>query len=191
MNPLAFTTSSLFSGQEAIQGVGKMSGIEMQEAEPSAPSGVLGGLLEQGTDILSPQQEINSKFAERNKNIIKGMKNIDSLSDTLSGAAMKSGNPIAMATGALMKVGSAVGKSAEDEFGVVKDKGKAIVGGILNPIRGLSTAFGQKDRKEAKTRFVNTELASKAAEAQVAGNKITNSIPRYTPPGYGRFGRKL
>jgi len=184
-----------FTGNEAMEMMPNklpmMNEHMTQGQEPSAPFNLSEDSVDQVSELFSSQDKMNSTFAERNKNIVKQMGITSKISDTLSSAAMKSGNPIAMAAGAVMKVGSAVGKSSRDEFGVVKDKGKAIVGGILNPIDGVSTLLGQNDRKEAKNRFVNTELASKRAETQVAGNRITNSIPRYNPPSYGRFGLKI
>lgn len=186
-----------------LQAIAPQSGIQMSNLptslsmpDPSGPQGDSGGLdigniAEEFVGELSPQDDLNQKFMDRNKNISRNIQGFNKASSAISSAALKSGNPFAMLAGAGLAAGSALNKSATDEFGIVKDRGKAIIGGILNPITGLSTAFGQKERKEAKTQFVNTEIASKRAENQVAGNKITNAIPKYTPPSYGRFGRKL
>lgn len=180
----------------SLQPFMQSGGIEtMDGAEPSAPlddlGDSIGGSVEQLSELFSPQEEINSKFAQRNANIAKNIRSFSGISDSLSDIALKSGNPIAMGVGAAFKIGDSLTRGSTDEFGVIKDKGKAIVGSILNPVSGISNLVSQGQRKTAKERFVNTEISSKRAEAQVAGNKITNSIPKYTPPSYGRVGRKL
>jgi len=191
--------STQFTGQEAINFAtndeGKLPMMDIPE--PAAPPGDMGDILSTASkavgsisSALMPQTEVNEKFMSRNQNIEKQIAGATQTSDAVQGVVSKLG-PWGAAVGAAMGVGTALSKSATDEFGVVKDSGKAIIGGILNPIEGISTLIGQKERRESKERFVNTEIQSKKAENQVAGNKITNSIPKYTPPSYGRFGRKL
>lgn len=195
MADLSFLSPKL--QQSAIQG-----GIEIPEelpeldmTEPSAPSMNPLDLVSKGVgqvaNMITPQDEVNEKFMSRNKNIAQQLKRESGLSSTLSNAAMKSGNPIAMGIGASLLAGDKLVEGATDEFGVVQDSLKGIIGGVLNPIKGVSTLMNQKGRREQRDKFVNTEMASKRAETQVAGNKITNSIAKYTPPSYGRFGRKL
>lgn len=189
-----------------LDAIAPQSGIQMNNPpgslsipDPSGPQEDSGGLglIKDITSLpatviggLSPQEELNQKFMNRNRNIMNQIQGAGKISDTAANIAGKLG-PWGMLASAGLQAGSALNESATDEFGIVKDTGKAIVAGVLNPITGLSTAFGQKERREAKTQFVNTEIASKRAENQVAGNRITNAIPRFTPPSYGRFGRKL
>lgn len=190
-----------------LEAIAPQSGIQMSNPpdilggipDPAGPQGDSGGLgvMEGITNLpataieaLSPQEELNQNFMNRNKNIMNQIQGASKVSDVASSVASKFGLP-GMIVSAGLQAGSALNKSATDEFGVVKDTSKAIAAGILNPITGISTLAGQKERREAKTQFVNTEIASKRAENQVAGNKITNAIPKFTPPSYGRFGRKL
>ena len=109
----------------------------------------------------------------------------------LSNAAISSGNPYAMAAGVVLKASNALNKSAQDEFGVIKDSGKAIAAGILNPIQGVATALGQKKRREARDQFISTKVSGNLAENRAAGNAISNSIPEYQAPGYGKHGMKI
>ena len=184
--------------------IGPKSGITMSDlpeqlsiSDPSGPLGDSSGLLDMAGDIgkgieqgLSAQDELNQKFMQRNQNIARNIKGFGQASDVASGIASKLG-PIGAIVGGGLKIGSALNKSSTDEFGVIKDPVKQALSTVLNPITGISTLLGQKERQEKKTAFAKTEIQSKKAENQVAGNKITNSIPQYTPPSYGRFGRKL
>jgi hypothetical protein len=142
-------------------------------------------------NAFSPQQKVNAEFMNRNPNINTQMKRIGGISNTLSSAGLKSGNPIAMGVGAALKIGSGLSNSAKDQFGVVKDSGKAIVGGMLNPIEGISTLLNQNEIKDAKTKFVNTEVNKSISDTTRTGNAISNSIPQYQAPGYGKLGMKL
>jgi len=150
-------------------------------------AGGLGGMI----DSFMPQRNVNEEFLERNKDIAAGMGRMDSITDTISSAALSSGNPWAMAGGLVLKGASALGKSAQDEFGVIKDKGKAIAAGILNPIQGVATLLGQDKRKEAKQQFIGRKSAEALTSSIQTGNEISNSIPQYQPPGYGKQGMKL
>jgi hypothetical protein len=155
--------------------------------------GGIGDAVSSVMSAISPKDDINAKFMERNKDIQRSIESMSGVSSGLSKAALSSGNPIAMGVGALMMGGSALTKSATDEFGVIEEgeKGKAILGSILNPIEGLPMLFNQKKRLAAKNKFINTETNANLAEGRQQGNIISNSIPKYTPPAYGKFGRKL
>jgi hypothetical protein len=142
-------------------------------------------------DAFSPQQKVNAEFMNRNPNINTQMKRIGNISNTLSSIGLKSGNPIAMGVGAALKIGSGLSNSAKDEFGVVKDSGKAIIGAMLNPIEGISTLLNQSEIKDSKKRFVNTEINKNIVDTAKTGNAISNSIPQYQAPGYGKLGMKL
>ena len=199
MADLSFKIPNLntqFTGQELINSIPDKLPM-MGLPEPAAPPLDSGNMLSEISgsvgniaDALSPQTELNEKYLSRNKDIANEISRTTQISDTVGNVAGKFG-PVGAIVGAGLGIGSALSKSATDEFGVVKDSGKAIVGGILNPIEGIGNLIGQKGRREARDKFINTEVRSKQAENQVAGNKITNSIPKYTPPSYGRFGRKL
>lgn len=145
-------------------------------------------------DALTPQEKVNQEFMSRNQNVMNQINTTDKLTSGVSNAALSSGNPYAMAAGLLMKGGSALTKSATDEFGVGK-KGfgntlKRHAGAMLNPIE-LVSLLNQDERKESKERFVNTEVATKTSQNQELGNTISNSLPRYQAPSYGRQGLKL
>ena len=186
--------NSQFTGQELINSIpGKLPMLPEPAAPPLDSSDLLGevtGGVGKIADALSPQTELDEKFMGRNQNIAGQIAKTTQISDTVGNIANKLG-PFGMIASAGLSVGSALSKSATDEFGVVDDSAKAIIGGILNPIEGVSSLINQGERREARTKFVNTEISSKRAENQVAGNRITNAIPKYTPPSYGRFGRKL
>ncbi len=186
-----------------LEAIAPQSGIQMNTpldnlsmSDPSGPQEDSGGFgisrgVGKAISALSPQDDLNQKFMDRNKNIMNQIQGASKASSTISKAALSSDNPFAMLAGVGLMAGDALNKSATDEFGVVKDSGKAIAAGLLNPITGISTLLGQKERRADKSAFVSSEIASKTAENQVAGNKITNAIPKFTPPSYGRFGRKL
>ena len=186
-----------FTGQEAIEFATNDDGKLPMMPEPAAPPSDMGNVMGQVmggvgkvADALSPQEELDQKFISRNKNITDQIAKTTGISSAVEGIASKIPG-WGMIAAAGLKVGGALMQGSKDEFGVVEDKGKAIIGGILNPIEGISTLTQNKERKEAKERFVNTEISSNIAENKVAGNRITNSIPKYTPPSYGRFGMKL
>ena len=153
-------------------------------------AGAAGGII----DTLSPQQKTNDEFLSRNQNIAGQLNKTAGLTKGISNAALMSGNPIAMAAGAAMKIGSGLTKSATDEFGVVKEglgnKLKSYAGAMFNPLE-MTSLLNQDDRREAKTTFANTEVATAKAENTRVGNQISNSVPRYTAPSYGRKGLKL
>jgi len=166
--------------------LGKSGGADKASHMASA-GGTAGGIL----DAFSPQAKVNEDFITRNQNIQTQLNRASGLSSGLANAGLQSGNPIAMGVGAALKVGDALTKSATDEYGVVDDSAKAIVGGIMNPIQGLSTLIGQRDRREARDRFVNRGVASEMTETTRTGNAISNSLPEYKSPGYGKNGMKL
>jgi len=164
---------------------GFMDFLGSQQGQSAA--GGLGGIV----DSFMPQNNVNEEFLERNKDIAAGMGRMDSITDTISSAALSSGNPWAMAGGLVLKGASALGKSSQDQFGVIKDSGKAIAAGILNPIQGVATLLGQKKRREARDRFIGQNMGTAITENTQTGNTISNSIPQYQPPGYGKQGMKL
>ena len=187
--------SSQFTGQELIDQYPK---LEMMDTEGDPPElggdGMLGDIAKGVSSIAGaflPQEQVNAEFISRNKNLERGMFGASQITNTLSSIGLKSGNPLLAGLSAGLMVGEKVVGSSLDEFGVVKDKTKAILGGLANPISAINAFANQGQRKEAKTQFVNTKLSEKRAQNQVAGNRITNSIPKYTPPSYGRFGGKL
>jgi hypothetical protein len=185
------------------------SAIQMPElpqintvAMPEQKGGGMGagalGAIGQGAgsiiDALTPQEKVNQEFMSRNQNIQKQLDTTSQLTSGISNAAMATGNPFAMAGALAMKGGSALAKGATDKFGVTKEgfgnKLKHIAGATLNPVE-LIGLLNQGDREKSKNRFVNTEVASKTSQNQELGNVISNSLPQYQAPSYGRQGLKL
>jgi len=79
-----------------------MLGEVPDPAGPQEDSGGfdIGNIAEGFTEGLSPQDDLNQKFMDRNKNIMNQIQGANKASDVVSNIALKSGNPFAMLAGA-------------------------------------------------------------------------------------------
>jgi hypothetical protein len=101
-------------------------------------------------------------------------------------------DPLTAGVGASFAAGSALLGSATNEHGVVdrQNRGKAIIGGILNPIQGLTTLARQPRARREQDRFRANERAASRYNADKEGAFIQNTTPKYQPLPYGRKGLK-
>ena len=170
-----------------MSGFGDFIGTKQGQGVAGAATGIL--------DSIGGQNKTNEEFFNRNRSLATQIGNVDKISAGLSKGAMASGNPIAMAVGAGLMVGDKFTKGGTDQFGINKDdfgsKFKRGVGMVLNPITGVNSMLNQDELQGSKDRFINNNVQTSIAENKSIGNSISNSIPKYTAPAYGRSGMKL
>lgn len=138
--------------------------------------------------------EVNADFRTRNAKLFSFDDGANKVRKGLEGAALTSGNPYAMAAGAISAVGRQVDKAAKDEFGIYKSTGAAIADRILDPIGNIQDLFGgvsQKELKHKKKVFHHENAFREIDKNARIGAGIKNSTPGFTAPAYGRRGMKF
>jgi hypothetical protein len=133
-------------------------------------------------------------------NFSRKQQTADTVVDKLGSAGLASGNPYAMAAGAVLKGSNVLDKAFKDEDGMYRSKGAAVVANVVNPIALVkNVATGQlfnqgKIRAELhKAKLFQRYDKDYNAISQNAaqGQQIRAGIPEYQAPAYGRKGMKL
>lgn len=117
--------------------------------------------------------------------------------------------------GAGMKLGQGIGKQTTDEYGLYKSKGAEVVDNVFNPSTHLQGwkdffdkpdagqlvnnltlgVFGsnrrQRELERLKRRYEFDKIMTGAAKNEQAGAAMSNSLPAYQAPRYGKDGMKL
>jgi hypothetical protein len=133
----------------------------------------------------------NAEFAAKHKDINQALGTTDAISSGASSILHSIPSPFTQLAAFGLDAGSALADSSRDEYGVVTNTGKAIAAGILNPIEGVNMLMNNKKNKASKEKFLFEKDEKEAGERELAGTKIRNSIPTYSPPAYGRAGLKF
>lgn len=129
--------------------------------------------------------------------------------------------PITQIISGFSKLGRAVGKQTTNEYGIYKSKGAAVVDNVLNPTTAITRGVGvvkdifdggkfnaksalnfatlgvlgesseQAKAKKMKRLFDAANQVTTLEKNAEVGRQISDSIPRYQAPMYGRKGLKI